>query len=82
MSSEENNTDGLPLAVPYEQDGQWYVEIDGVEYLYDDSEWTEEEMRASLARLFDDPDVWGAPEMDCYDRLYGEPATDDDNKPA
>jgi hypothetical protein len=44
--------------------------------IYDDSEWTEEEMRAVIRPWLDDPDGWGAPGMQNYDELYGDNPTD------
>jgi hypothetical protein len=44
--------------------------------LYDDSEWTEEDMRAVITPWLDDPDGWGAPGMQIYDELYGDNPTD------
>jgi len=44
--------------------------------IYDDSEWTEEEMRAVTQRWLDDPEGWGAPGMEVYDELYGDELTD------
>lgn len=38
---------------------------------YDDSEWTEAEMMAVAAEALNDPEGWGAPEMDDYDKVYG-----------
>ncbi len=43
---------------------------------YDDSEWTEEEMRAAGRDQLDDPEGWGAPGMEIYDELYGDEPTD------
>ncbi len=44
--------------------------------IYDDSEWTAEEMRAVAERWLDDPEGWGAPGMEIYDELYGDKPTD------
>jgi len=44
--------------------------------IYDDSEWTEEEMRAVTQHWLDDPEGWGAPGMEVYDELYGDEPTD------
>lgn len=49
------------------------------EPIYDDSEWTEEEMRAAAADLLDDPEGWGAPGMEIYDDLYGDEFARDSN---
>ncbi|MDZ4657983.1 MAG: hypothetical protein SH868_10445 [Bythopirellula sp.] len=40
--------------------------------VYDDSEWTAEEMRAGVAGWLDDPEGWGAPGMEAYDELNGD----------
>jgi hypothetical protein len=44
--------------------------------VYDDSEWTAEEMRAAVKPWLDDPEGWGAPGMEIYDELYGDKPTD------
>jgi hypothetical protein len=44
--------------------------------IYDDSEWTAEEMRAVVARWLEDPETWGDPGMEIYDELYGDKPTD------
>jgi len=44
--------------------------------VYDDSEWTEEEMLAAAAEQLNDPEGWGAPGMEIYDQLYGDKPTD------
>jgi len=43
--------------------------------IYDDSDLTDGEMMAAAGHLFNDPDGWGAPEMDVYDEQ-------DDSSPA
>jgi hypothetical protein len=48
---------------------------------YDDSEWTEEEMRAAGRDQLDDPEGWGAPGMEIYDQLYGDKPTDHGKNP-
>ncbi len=40
--------------------------------LYDDSEWTEEEMRAMGKDQLSDPEGWGAPGMEVYDTMEGD----------
>jgi hypothetical protein len=42
------------------------------ELAYDAGEWTSEEMLAMAANSLDDPQGWGAPEMDDYDKVYGD----------
>ena len=49
--------------------------------VYDDSEWTAEEMRAVVKPWFDDPEGWGAPGMEIYDELYGDKPTDHGKNP-
>ena len=44
--------------------------------VYDDSELTEQEMRAAGRDQLDDPEGWGAPGMEIYDELYGDKPTD------
>ena len=44
--------------------------------VYDDGEWTAEEMRAAGRDQLDDPEGWGAPGMEIYDELYGDEPTD------
>jgi hypothetical protein len=43
--------------------------------VYDDSEWTAEEMRAAGRDQLNDPEGWGAPGMEIYDKLYGDEPT-------
>lgn len=43
--------------------------------VYDDTEWTDQEMLAIAAKQLDDPDGWGAPGMEIYDELYGDKLT-------
>ena len=50
--------------------------------VYDDSDWSNEEMLAIAAKQLDDPQGWGAPEMDVYDRLYGDRPSDHEQDPA
>ena len=61
------DTHGVPLVL---------MTIDARQQLhkvvYDDSEWTAEEMQAVAAKALDDPEGWGAPGMDDYDKLYGD----------
>lgn len=40
--------------------------------MYDDSDWSEDEQNAVMAQALDDPEGWGAPGMDDYDKLYGD----------
>src|SRR3990170_3609607 len=49
--------------------------------VYDDSEWTAEEMRAAGRDQLDDPEGWGAPGMEIYDELYGDKPTDHGKNP-
>jgi hypothetical protein len=44
--------------------------------VYDDSEMTEQEMRAAGRDQLNDPEGWGAPGMEIYDALYGDKPTD------
>ena len=44
--------------------------------VYDDSEWTDQEMLAIAAKQLDDPEGWGAPGMEIYDQLYGDQRAD------
>ena len=44
--------------------------------VYDDSEWTEAELRAAGRDQLNDPEGWGAPGMEIYDELYGDKPTD------
>jgi hypothetical protein len=39
--------------------------------VYDDSEWTPQEMMALVANQLNDPQGWGHPEMEVYDEEYG-----------
>ena len=39
--------------------------------VYDDSEWSAEEMMAVVAQQLDDPEGWGHPDMEVYDKEYG-----------
>lgn len=41
-------------------------------HVYDDGDLSAEEMSAVAARWLNDPQGWGAPEMDVYDQLYGD----------
>jgi hypothetical protein len=49
--------------------------------VYDDSEWSETEMRAVAQRWLDDPEGWGAPGMEIYDQLYGDQPADHGENP-
>ena len=62
---------GLPLVVMTVDARQELQKL-----IYDDSEWTAEEMRAVTKRWLDDPEGWGAPGMEIYDELYGDKPTD------
>ncbi len=44
--------------------------------VYDDSELSEQEMRTAGRDQLSDPDGWGAPGMEIYDKLYGDNPTD------
>jgi hypothetical protein len=44
--------------------------------IYDDSALSEAEMRAAGRDQLDDPEGWGAPGMEIYDKLYGDDPTD------
>jgi hypothetical protein len=49
------------------------------ELIYDDSEWTEEDLRSAAANLLNDPEGWGAPGMEIYDEIYGDEFAGGDN---
>ena len=71
--------------------GELPVEVNGVQMvlmtvgarqglhkvIYDDGEWTEDELLAIAAQQLDDPEGWGAPGMEVYDKKYGDTPTDD-----
>jgi hypothetical protein len=69
---EVQDAHGIPLVV---------MTVDAREKLeklvYDDSEWSEQEMLAAASQQLDDPEGWGAPGMEVYDELYGDKPTDD-----
>lgn len=60
------DTHGLPIVLmtvnAREQLGQ---------VVYDDSEWSPDEMMAVVAQKLSDPEGWGHPDMDVYDQEYG-----------
>ena len=63
---------GMPLDVEAEDDPthQVYVVMTRQEFkrlIYDDSDLTADEMLAAAAQGIDDPDGWGASELDVYD---------------
>jgi len=66
------DTHGIPLVV---------MTVDARRELhklvYDDSEWTEQEMLSVATQQLSDPEGWGAPGMEIYDELYGDKSTDD-----
>jgi hypothetical protein len=44
--------------------------------IYDNSEWTPEEMRAVAEQWLEDPEGWGAPGMEVYDEMYSDESED------
>lgn len=79
-------TDDPTVVEQVQKAGELPIEVNGVQLVlmtvdarqelqkvvYDDSEWTKEEIRAAITPWFDDPDGWAAPGMDVYDELYGD----------
>jgi hypothetical protein len=66
---------GTPLEVEDPQTHTVYVLVSREEYIrmlsrrYDDAEMSAEELLAAAAATLDDPEGWGAPGMEEYDRL-------------
>jgi hypothetical protein len=62
---------GKPVEIEDAQTHQVYVLMTRQEFqrlIYDDSELTEDEMQAAAASALADPEGWGAPGMEDYDR--------------
>jgi hypothetical protein len=62
---------GKPVEIEDAQTHEIYILMTRREFqrlVYDDSDLTEEEMRAAANGALDDPDGWGARGMDSYDR--------------
>jgi hypothetical protein len=62
---------GLPLVVMTTDARQQLQKL-----IYDDSDWTADEMRTVTTQWLDDPEGWGAPGMEIYDELYGDKSID------
>ena len=54
---------GIPLVL---------MTIDARQQLDQDNDLTDEEQNAVMASALNDPEDWGAPDMDIYDKLYGK----------
>ena len=54
---------GIPLVL---------MTIDARQQLGQDNDWTDEEQNAVMANALNDPENWGASDMDIYDKLYGK----------
>jgi len=48
--------------------------------VYDDSEWSADEKMSVMAQQLNDPDGWGHPSMDVYDKEYGHLFDNDNGK--
>jgi hypothetical protein len=94
MASTKITTDDATVVEQVRRAGELPVELNGVQLVlmtvdarrelqhvvYDDSEWSADEMMSVVGSRLDDPDGWGHPDMDVYDREYRHLFDDDDGK--